>query len=296
MSWKLAIAHLKFQMIPHKLENVIIQVICGFEGHRWTIAMARSIFFGGGRRCEGFAWAVISNVGSAHLPILGADAHMLSTLIQTDLVDLHWTLRTHNIQASVFRGGKYMWRQQKDQPRPAEWTPEMVESERKMWILHRQLPQFRATNLLLAATQYYWTFFWFNNSGQNVNIYTSKAKRVKKRVSMYSQFQTSELYFPGCPAKRLFRNVYLKPETGEGQELCSCRQKCAFSQRGKQQHKKKNMFFWGGGFFKSGANEGFGRRGQKKECVDPERLEQSRDWAGLEAKLWNCSGWKSPIY
>lgn len=33
------------------------------------------------------AWAVISN--SAHLPILGADAHMLSTLIQTDLVDLH---------------------------------------------------------------------------------------------------------------------------------------------------------------------------------------------------------------
>lgn len=29
------------------------------------------------------------SVTSAHLPILGADAHMLSTLIQTDLVDLH---------------------------------------------------------------------------------------------------------------------------------------------------------------------------------------------------------------
>lgn len=29
------------------------------------------------------------SVTSAHLPILGADAHMLSTFIQTDLVDLH---------------------------------------------------------------------------------------------------------------------------------------------------------------------------------------------------------------
>lgn len=38
----------------------------------------------------------------SHLPILGADAHMLSTFIQTDLVDLHWTLWRHNIIASFF--------------------------------------------------------------------------------------------------------------------------------------------------------------------------------------------------
>lgn len=42
------------------------------------------------------------SVTGAHLPILGADAHMLSTFIQTDLVDLHWTLRKHNIKASFF--------------------------------------------------------------------------------------------------------------------------------------------------------------------------------------------------
>lgn len=39
---------------------------------------------------ERFFW--VHDQGSengAHLPILGADAHMLSTFIQTDLVDLH---------------------------------------------------------------------------------------------------------------------------------------------------------------------------------------------------------------
>lgn len=33
-----------------------------------------------------------SDGAESHLPILGADAYMFSTLIQADLVDLHWTL------------------------------------------------------------------------------------------------------------------------------------------------------------------------------------------------------------
>lgn len=41
-------------------------------------------------------------VDRSHLSILGADAHMVSTFIQTDLVDLHRALQRHNIKASFF--------------------------------------------------------------------------------------------------------------------------------------------------------------------------------------------------
>lgn len=34
---------------------------------------------------------------------------------------------------------------------------------------------------------------------------------------MYSQFQTSELHFLGCPAGRPFQNEYLGQETERGQ-------------------------------------------------------------------------------
>lgn len=55
-------------------------------------------FFAAGPEITSQRWWV----ERSHLPILGADAHMLSTFIQTDLVDLHWTLRRHNITASFF--------------------------------------------------------------------------------------------------------------------------------------------------------------------------------------------------
>lgn len=63
---------------------------------------------------------------------------------------------------------------------------------------------------------------------------------------MYSQFQTSELYFLGCPAGRLFQNEYLKQETEKGQTESKLSQKSF----------RKNTFFGG----KNCADEGC-RRG-----------------------------------
>lgn len=40
---------------------------------------------------------------------------------------------------------------------------------------------------------------------------------ISKSISTYSQFQTSELHFLGCPAGRLFQNEYLGQETEQEQ-------------------------------------------------------------------------------
>lgn len=197
-------------------------------------------YFWRGRSAGGLhgQWSVTSAAltfpSSEQMPTCSPLSSRLIWLIFTEL----WghTISRHPFleAANIFGGGGQKLHAQ---PQPTKWTPEMVKSERERWkilILHWQQPQFRATNLLFSSysvllkinyeaswiNMLNWTFFLhegFNNSGQNVDTDTLNVKSVNTRVSLYSQFQTSELYFPGCPAKRPFRNVYLKPGTGEGQ-------------------------------------------------------------------------------
>lgn len=92
LSSKTSLKTLYFHIISIKFnaDKVFFSWISKDEIH-WLLIFF--FFFSG--TCPGISnswWAERS-----HLPILGADAHMLSTFIQTDLVDLHWTLWTHNI-------------------------------------------------------------------------------------------------------------------------------------------------------------------------------------------------------
>lgn len=125
----------KFQIIPNKFKNVIIQVICGLEGHWWTIVTADSIFGGVGVRGEGLhgQWSVTSAAltfpSSEQMPTCSPLSSRLIWLIFTELWG-HIISRHPFLEAANICGGG--GRKLHAQPQPTKWTPEMVKSEREM--------------------------------------------------------------------------------------------------------------------------------------------------------------------